>query len=393
MPESNSSRIRVLALAAVFAAGLAACGGGGGGGESAQAVGNNNPPPAPTPDPTPDPDPVVLNELDVSKLSFCFDDGLGTDVITDNAGAELGYLCVVRPSDIDPAQLDADPNSSGNGYGYHVVAFPKSINDQTRGALLISGSYGSPYNPTDSVHLDIPAGTIRYSQTLVDGITSNFIVIQPAYINPSAVNADECSESAPVQGLNPNCHDLLRTWVLTGTQTCLVDAANCEEIPAFSLGSDAADQANSLFNRLETLADYLSTRVDSVPQALLDMDYPNLNLVGHSQGSGHVYLIAKHFSDVARACYLAGPRDFDRINDRYATWFTPISAGSIADISVMRALVSNRDADRAISLAWDHLGLVEGVHYQILDDPPGTEGHQAVFDSPDHTAVRQSFCF
>ncbi len=340
-----------------------------------------------------------------ADLDFCFQ----VRPLETFGGQLLGHLCVVAPSATDPdpdsGLLDFDPDcttgpdgetcESGNGYGYHVVAFPTEVGGDSPSALLVSGAYGSPHSPIAQDHLELPPDTIRYTRTLQDALLTGHVVLQPAYRNPSSVNRDVCDvTSDPVAGANPHCHFLLRTLVLEGAQRCPPGFPGCATLPHLSLGSPALDAANAYLRRLDLLLAHLGAEGLPLPTALSELRWQDLRVVGHSQGSGHAYLIAKLLHRVGRACYMAGPRDWDKNPPPgYASWFTPVSQGSLTPLSAMRALVSDKDADGAITAAWEHLGLQVGVHGRVVHDDPGDNGHVDVFDDPNHTPDRIALCF
>lgn len=334
--------------------------------------------------------------IEPADLSFCWDDGNGLREIRNELGVTLGYFCIIRPSDTNPLAFDLDPNrpaeDSGNGFGYHVVAVPARMSGNSRVAVLISGGFGAAYSPIHLDHLDLPAGVIHYEQTLIDGLSANYIVVQPAYMNPNSVNRVVCSSLYdPVAAANPQCHLLWRTLILRGWQDCLGEP--CEEVGHFGTGSTELDVANSFFQRLRDVITHLRSNELFLPTALQNLDWPRISVIGHSQGSGHAYLIAKHLRRVARACYMGGPRDYAYDIGEYAQWFTPVADGSITPLDDMRALISDQDAHYALSASLEHIGLVQGQHYRIVDDPEGTNGHFEVFTSPRHTPDRMRFCY
>ena len=342
---------------------------------------------------------------DPADLSFCSE---VRDVVENDV--PLGHLCIVVPSTTDASgtMLDLDPNCTmadgaciaGNGYGNHVIGIPENVSATSRVALVISGAYGAPHSPIRQDHLDIEPNTegdIRYEATLRDAMATGHLVLQPAYRNPSSVNRDVCDPLGdPIAGANPHCHFLLRTLVLEGEQRCPEVAPDCDTIPHLNLDPTlAVDRTNAYFERLDLLLAYLLAASTPIqwPSALSPFDWSSLRLAGHSQGSGHAYLIASLLHEVDRACYLAGPRDWVRPESRFASWFLPYYETTLTPKDDMRGLVSSSDAWRAIEDGWVRIGVFRGVHGRLLFDPDGDNGHEEVISSPQHSGARIQACF
>ena len=342
---------------------------------------------------------------DPADLSFCSE---VRDVEVD--GAPVGHLCILTPSQTDPSglMLDLDPDCTmeggvcvaGNGYGNHVIGIPDTLSATSRVALVISGAYGAPHSPILQDHLGIEPNTegdIRYQATLEDAMATGHLVLQPAYRNPSSVNGDICDLAAdPVAGSNPFCHFLIRTLVLEGEQRC-PNGVPCSTIPHLNLDPTLTlDRANAYFERLDRLLAYLLAAQTPLqwPTALSPFDWSSLRLVGHSQGSGHAHLISSLLHEVDRACYLGGPRDWIRAEERFAYWFHSYPGSSRTSKDDRRGLVSTTDGWRAIESAWNHIGLFRGAHGRLVLDPDGNgDGHEDIIALRAHGPQRIWACF
>ena len=337
--------------------------------------------------------------------------------LTEDDGAPIGELCVVQPSRTDIGGLgvlDLDPDceldelgecAAGNGYGYHVVGIPASMDASTRVALLISGAYGAPYSPIDQLHLGIPAGEIRYTETLRDAVRSGHLALQVAYRNPSSVNRDVCARTGMgTPGDDPDCHYAIRTTVLDGIQSCS-PGRDCSEIPELYLDPGPGhplDVANAYFTRLPLLVGHLiaeGTELTWPADLAWPWDWSRIRIASHSQGSGHAYLIATLREQVDRVCLLAGPRDYRRPlppepTGSYAPWFRSWDLLTETPKERFRALVSESDADGAIIASWGWIGFELGVHgMRVDDDDGGRDGHQEIISDAKHSVDRTLACF
>ena len=120
-----------------------------------------------------------------------------------------------------------------------------------------------------------------------------------------------------------------------------------------------------------------------------------MHVGGHSQGGGHVALLALD-APVTRVCLLASPIDgAERPTVRGADWTahpdwaTPLEA--------RRAVIHPLDPGFAKARAnFEAMGMVEGTHWRRLEiDVPAREAHGAVVKSEDPAAVaaRRWACF
>lgn len=341
-------------------------------------------------------------------LSFC-----GELRPVERQGVPVGHLCIVTPSATDLAGsglLDLDPDCSldedgeaciaGNGFGNHVVGVPLDLGPDSPVAVLISGAYGAPHSPILQDHLGIepgPPDDVRYLATLSDALATGHLVLQPAYRNPSSVNRDVCTAAVTAQ--NPHCHFLVRTLVLEGEQRCPPFAPGCAPLPELQLSPDGSlDGANAWLRRLDLLLAHLLAEPLPWPDAIDPLRWDAVRLAGHSQGAGHVYLLATLRQRVRRACYLAGPRDWDQAlsppRGDFAAWFLPYPQVTRTPKQDMRGLVSETDGNRAIERAWEHVGLTLGLHTRTLPDlDDDGNGHEEIISDPVYGNARTTACF
>ena len=101
-------------------------------------------------------------------------------------------------------------------------------------------------------------------------------------------------------------------------------------------GQSAVTRANGIVNRVNKLLARLHSTypTEGWGQYLLadnTVDWSKVILAGHSQGGGHVGVLAKSVA-LARAVYFSSPEDWNDLLDRPATWLalrpnvTPASA-------------------------------------------------------------------
>jgi hypothetical protein len=142
---------------------------------------------------------------------------------------------------------------------------------------------------------------------------------------------------------DPDCHAKVRLEIAEG-------------IPARGqLGLKAGD---SIVSRLVMLLRWLDERQPDLGWANFltsrGLDWENIALAGHSQGSGHAALLAKRHR-VARVVMLGGPADFNLVNNSSASWL-----GSTGETAVDRhfGFVHCKDPGfPRTALAWKMLGL------------------------------------
>lgn len=190
-----------------------------------------------------------------------------------------GVAVAVQPSATDAGILDADPAGSGDGYGWHAVAYPSS-GVPTKTIVWLQGSKGTPYS-TSSCKLK--------SQNLLEEATAKgYLVLQIAHANPVAVGS-LCWQ-------DPDCYGPVRNEIVTGT-----DASALVSV----------DAVNGIEGRLKKLVAHVKAYPASFPGLTLTpalagatIDYASIRFGGHSQGGGHAGLIAKNVA-VQQACFVA----------------------------------------------------------------------------------------
>ena len=138
-------------------------------------------------------------------------------------------------------------------------------------------------------------------------------------------------------------------------------------------GQSPVSRADSIVNRLNRLLAALNTQypAEGWGQFLLGdgtVDWSRVVLAGHSQGGGHVGVLAKTVA-LGRAVYFSAPEDWNELTDRPANWtqarpnVTPASRqygfGSDAD-----TLVPNSHA----FAHWNNLGLFRPASGPVLVD-------------------------
>lgn len=183
----------------------------------------------------------------------------------------------------------------------------------------------------------------QYTYLLRAGAARGFHAIGLNYPNQTAMGA-LCQTS-----LDPECYWQARSQVVFGSG-----------LPVS--GQAPVTGADSIVNRLNKLLVWLNTTQpgEGWGQFLLPantVDWSKVVLAGHSQGGGHVAVLAKSVA-LARAVYFSSPEDWNEVTDRPAPWIalrpnvTPSTLqfgfGSDND-----TLVPNSHA----SVHWTNLGL------------------------------------
>ena len=297
---------------------------------------------------------------------------------------EHGWLCALQPSRLDSAARDifaeGELTDETLGFGYHVIAFPHVGAEPVGVYVHFTGSFGRPYHQ----------GSGRFlSRLLLDeAMAAGFVVLQPAYHNRFAVNSPrECRGAIDVD----NCAGLVRQEKLTGE-----DLSDVTEVPV----------ADAIEPRIRALASYLDSVGFEAPVPLVtsgEVQWQRLRLGGHSQGSGHALYISKYFGS-EHTCLLGGAYDVpDSVpmapRQVIADWYLDDSA--MIDRAQLRALLSVDDDNyREFVIAYDVLGLEEGLHWSSFSAPSYTDsdgesvnGHSAVVQDPAFRSQRHEACF
>lgn len=296
-----------------------------------------------------------------------------------------GLLCAIAPSSLDVNSRDVFGNGSVGdmniGFGYHAIAFPETGTPINGIYIHLIGSYGRPYDPI----------TDRFESALLleESLAAGYVSIQLAYNNRFSVGLDECSSIA---GLTvDNCSGDVRTEKITG-----VDVSSVTDTPL----------EDSIQFRLQKLAEYFDSQDVVLPVDIVSnntVNWESLKLGGHSQGGTHALFIAKYFA-AQSVCLLAGGYDVPDLvpnapSELLADWLLDDSV--ILDIDNIRALVAVDDPFRDVFLrAYDHLGLIEGVHYREFSGVPYfdtsgalIDGHSAVVRDERFSTQRADACF
>ena len=199
---------------------------------------------------------------------------------TPPAGAPPSVVRQIVPSVTDPAIDQAtDP---------HVAVNPvPSVASRGKLFVMLPGT-----------------GAVPTMQQLVLGVAASrgYHAIGLSYPNPTAVGV-LCADD-----VDPECFWDVRREVITGINTS----------PRILI-----TPANAIVNRLEQLLAYLAGRFPSEGWgAFLSggrVDWTRVTLAGHSQGGGHVGVLAKLVA-LDRAVYFSAPADWRRVADVPATW-------------------------------------------------------------------------
>ena len=303
-----------------------------------------------------------------------------------NSIVSNGLLCAIQPSRLDSASRDVYGNTTTGdsllGFGYHVVAFPNTGTEIKGINIHLTGSYGRPYNQFSD--------KFGSSLFLNESLGAGYINIQLAYNNRFSINFDECGGDAANFNVD-NCSGDVRKEKIIGE-----DVSIKTDTPV----------ADSIEFRLLKLVEHLKSEGIVFPLEIVTNGVINWNLLrvsGHSQGATHALYLSKYFS-ANHACLLAGGYDVaDTVPtvppENIADWLLDNSVQ--IDISKVTALVSTDDDSYAAFIrAYNHLGLVKGVHYEEFSDAPyanesGTSitGHGATALDPRFNNLRVEACF
>jgi len=232
------------------------------------------------------------------------------------------------------------------------IAINPSPSVTARGRLLVflPGTLGRPAN---------------YTYILRAGATRGFHAVGINYPNQTAMGS-YCQTS-----VDPECYWKARSVVIFGGGTPVV-------------GQPAVSRSDSIVNRLEKLLAWLQANhpTEGWGQFLLadkTVDWSKVVLAGHSQGGGHVGVLAKSVS-LSRAVYFSSPSDWYDTTDTPANWsrerpnVTPASRqygfGSDNDLLVPNAYAFAH---------WNGIGLAVPAAGPVLVDTataPYSDSHQ-----------------
>lgn len=161
---------------------------------------------------------------------------------------------------------------------------------------------------------------------------------------------------------------------------------NARNAVIFGGGSPVAGQtpvsgANSIVNRVNKLLVWLKANHPSENwgQFLLvdnTVDWSKVVLAGHSQGGGHVGVLAKTVL-LSRAVYFSSPEDWNDTNDQPASW---TSLPNVTPASAQYGFGADRDTlvPNAHAFAhWDAIGIAKPGTGPVLFDIGGTPASNA----------------
>jgi hypothetical protein len=300
-----------------------------------------------------------------------------------------GYLCAIKPSRLDPLTLDKHPGHNFFGFGYHVVVFPKAGTAIKGVYVHLSGSFGRPYSQFTK--------KFRDKTFQMESATSGYIMIHLAYSNRYAINSDdECGDDAS-RNLD-NCAGLLREDKIIGTK---MSAADFSATPI-----EDTKVEDSITYRLAKLVSYLEAQEFKFPVSVTTgsiVNWRNISVGGHSQGSGHAAFIAKNYG-VKHACLLAGIFDtYDNVPaaDESADWLQ--SSQSKTYVDKMKAVLCADDPNQSnFEFGMALLRMKKDQHYVVVSDPAKkyagadlqtVDAHSAPLLDPRYAAQRKNACF
>ena len=198
----------------------------------------------------------------------------------------------------------------------------------------------------------------QYTYILRAGASRGLHAVGVNYPNQTAMGA-LCQFS-----LDPTCYWSARNHVIFGTGA---------PVP----NQTVVSTADSIVNRLTKLILWLDTQhaAEGWGQYLLadkTIDWSKIVLAGHSQGGGHVGVLAKSVS-LSRAVYFSSPEDWNGLTDSPATWTQ--ARPNVTPSSKQYGFGSDRDilVPNAHAFAhWDKLGLARPAAGPLLvDDTSG----------------------
>lgn len=184
-------------------------------------------------------------------------------------------------------------------------------------------------------------GAVPTMQRLILGTAASrgYHAIGLSYPNPTAVGV-LCADD-----VDADCFWNVRREVITGVNT----SDRLQITPA-----------NAIVNRLEKLLRYLHAQypAEGWGQYLAGgtIDWSRVTLAGHSQGGGHVGVLAKLVS-LDRAVYFSSPADWRQLRDAPATW---LSRPNVTAVSRQFAFIHEQDQLVPVAQAranWIALGL------------------------------------
>jgi uncharacterized protein YjdB len=274
----------------------------------------------------------------------------GSATITATSEGRSGTALITVPPPAVPPSVERQVNATqtdnaitavpATGEAPHLAITPSPA-VAARGRLLVflPGTQGRP---------------TQYTNILRAGAARGFHAIGVNYMNQTAMGT-LCQMST-----NPECYWTARTEVIFGNGTPVS-------------GQTAVTRANGLVNRVNKLLAWLHATypAEGWGQYLLAdnaVDWSKVILAGHSQGGGHVGVLAKSVL-LSRAVYFSSPEDWNDLTDRPALW-----TGARPNVTpASRQYGLGADADPLVPNAhafahWDNLGLPKSATGPVLVD-------------------------
>jgi len=272
--------------------------------------------------------------------------------------------------------LAACGGGGGGASGTPPSSAPPSVERQVNATLTDSNITAAP-STAEAPHLAInpsPAVSARgkllvfipgtkaiptqYTYILRAGTARGFHAVGLNYENQTAMGS-LCQTS-----LVSNCYWNARNVVVFGGGSPVT-------------GQSAVSSADSIVNRLNKLLVWLKANqpAESWGQFLTPentVDWSKVVLAGHSQGGGHVGVLAKTVS-LSRAVYFSSPEDWNDLTDQPATWTADRANVTSANLQYGFGADSDTLVPNTHAFAhWDSLGLAKPGSGPVLFNDGGT---------------------
>lgn len=212
----------------------------------------------------------------------------------------------------------------------------------------------------------------QYTYILRAGASRGFHSIGLNYPNQIAMGA-LCQVSS-----DPECYWSARNVIIFGTGTPVA-------------GQSPISKADSIVNRLEKLLSWMQTSypVEGWGQFVLangSVDWSKVILAGHSQGGGHVGVLAKSVA-LSRAVYFSSPEDWYENTDTPASW--PRTRANVTPADQQYGFGSDDDTlvpNAHAFIHWNNLGLPKPA-----TGPVSIDGTSTPFTNSRQLRTKQTF--
>lgn len=212
----------------------------------------------------------------------------------------------------------------------------------------------------------------QYTYILRAGASRGFHAIGLNYPNQIAMGA-LCQVSS-----DPECYWSARNVIIFGTGTPVA-------------GQSPISKADSIVNRLEKLLSWMQTSypVEGWGQFVLangSVDWSKVILAGHSQGGGHVGVLAKSVA-LSRAVYFSSPEDWYENTDTPASW--PRTRANVTPADQQYGFGSDDDTlvpNAHAFIHWNNLGLPKPA-----TGPVSIDGTSTPFTNSRQLRTKQTF--